>query len=170
MSELLRKLEGGDRRSIGAANEVAALVLSDPSRLGELFDGLSDDNPLVSMRAADALEKVSVNRPDLLQPYRSRLLHEAAHNGQKEVQWHLAQMLGRLQLSGSDRKRAAGILLRWLDESDSQIVKVNSLQALTELSRGHRGLSSDITPLLHECARSGGPAVRARARLLLRSS
>lgn len=88
---------------------------------------------------------------------------------QKEVQWHLAQMLGRMEWNGPQLRRAAGILLRMLDESDSQIVRVNALQALAELARNHPNLRAGVRPLIQECQRTGGPALRARARRLLRS-
>ncbi|MEK7785160.1 MAG: hypothetical protein AAB658_07015, partial [Chloroflexota bacterium] len=59
-SAILKKLEGGDLRSIGRSEEVAADVLADPALFGELFDGMLDDNPLIRMRAADAVEKITV--------------------------------------------------------------------------------------------------------------
>jgi hypothetical protein len=38
MSRILQKLEGGDLRSIGRAEEVAQDILADPSLFGEVFD------------------------------------------------------------------------------------------------------------------------------------
>lgn len=64
---VLAKLRGGDRRSIGRANEVVAGVLRDPSLFGSVFHGLHSDNPLVRMRASDVIEKVSAKRPEWLQ-------------------------------------------------------------------------------------------------------
>jgi hypothetical protein len=52
-SSLLRKLEGGDRRSIGRSDEVVAEVLGQPTLFGALFAGLSVENPVVRARAAD---------------------------------------------------------------------------------------------------------------------
>ena len=59
MRPILKKLAGGDRRSIGRSNEIVAEVLRHPSRLSHLFEGLANDDPLVRMRAADAIEKIS---------------------------------------------------------------------------------------------------------------
>jgi hypothetical protein len=56
---LLGMLRQGDRRSIGKADEVVALVLRQPRHLPVLAAGLWHPDPLVRMRAADALEKVS---------------------------------------------------------------------------------------------------------------
>ena len=48
-------LQGGDRRSIGNSNQVAALILRNSHRLAELMECLWDSDPTVRMRAADAV-------------------------------------------------------------------------------------------------------------------
>lgn len=65
---ILRELEGGDRRSIGRSSKVVALVLAKPGLFGPLFEGLSSDDPVVRARAADAVEKITLIRPDWLIP------------------------------------------------------------------------------------------------------
>ncbi len=55
MSDLLGKLQGGDRRSIGRADEVVADVLNDPALFDDLFQGMLHDDPVVRMRSADAV-------------------------------------------------------------------------------------------------------------------
>lgn len=89
--KILRKLEGGDRRSIGRSIEVVTDVLADPRLFGELFAGLSVDDPVVRARAADAVEKISVIHPEYLRPYSAALVGELARCEQKEVRWHVAQ-------------------------------------------------------------------------------
>ena len=78
---LLAQLTGGDRRSIGRANQVAAAVLQSPETFPELIKGLWSEDSLVRMRAADAVEKISRQKPELLHPYKKELLglmHETA--------------------------------------------------------------------------------------------
>jgi hypothetical protein len=53
-TNLLNKLRGRDRRSIGQSNKVAALILGRPTLFPELMYGLWDSDPLIRMRAADA--------------------------------------------------------------------------------------------------------------------
>jgi hypothetical protein len=71
---ILKKLAGGDRRSIGRSNEVAAEVLGRPALFRVLIKGLTSEDPIVSMRAADAIEKITVQRPELLRPTKIRCL------------------------------------------------------------------------------------------------
>ena len=85
MSALLSKLSGGDRRSIGRSEDVAAEVLAKPSLFHELFSGMLDGDPIVRMRAADAVEKVTAKHPEWLKPYKRKLLGSVAAIDQQEV-------------------------------------------------------------------------------------
>ncbi|MCW4033467.1 MAG: hypothetical protein NWF08_08790 [Candidatus Bathyarchaeota archaeon] len=58
MDQILKKLKGGDLRSIGKADEVVEDIIKNPRLFGEIFKGMLDDDPIVRMRSADALEKV----------------------------------------------------------------------------------------------------------------
>ena len=66
MHQLLRKLKGGDRRSIGNVEDAIQDVINTPALFDVLFSGLSVDDPLIRMRAADAIEKISGDQPQLL--------------------------------------------------------------------------------------------------------
>ena len=83
-------LEGGDRRSIGRADEVARLILKQPRHFRELIACLWHDDPIVRMRAADAAEKVSAKKPRLLDRRKPELLGLLAETEQIELRWHLA--------------------------------------------------------------------------------
>ena len=166
MHPILEKLKGGGRRSIGRANEVVQQVLRNPALLGELFKGMRSGDPLVRMRAADAAEKVTAQRPDLLQPFKRSLLHTIANIDQQEVRWHVAQMIPRLHLTPTERVRAAGIIFAYLSLK-SKIVRGFALQALVSLSYQDPDLRRRVTKVLHQVVVSGSPAIKARARKLL---
>lgn len=72
--DLLTLLEGGDRRSIGRADQVAVALSRNGALFPTLIQGWWSDDPLVRMRAADATEKVTRKNPDLLTPYKKQLL------------------------------------------------------------------------------------------------
>jgi hypothetical protein len=166
MEDILRKLEGGDRRSIGRVDEVVAQVLGDPSLFAALFSGMLGEDPVVRMRSADAVEKISAQRPHLLQAHRSKLLQEVARIEQQEVRWHVAQMLPRLELTEEEQETAVDILLRYLDD-DSKIVKTFSMQALADFAQTDASLRPQVIPLLEELTKTGSPAMKSRGRKLL---
>ena len=159
-------LRRGDRRSIGKADEAAALVLRRPSRLPELAAGLWHPDPLVRMRAGDALEKVSRERPEWLRPLRRELLALAATTAEQELRWHLAQLLPRLGLSASQRGTLVAVLRGYARDS-SVIVRVSAMQALVELAVIDQGLRPLARRQFRRTLEAGTPAERARACKLL---
>jgi hypothetical protein len=164
---ILAKLEGGDRRSIGNSEEVVQTVSKNPALFEELFSGLLADDPVVRMRAADAVEKITRARPELLQPWKNMLLSTASAFKEKELRWHVAQLIPRLRLTGTERKLAEQILMDYLEDGSS-IVKTFSMQALVELAAGDEQRLTQLTPLIERLARTGTAAMRSRGRKLLK--
>ena len=160
-------LSGGDRRSIGKSNLIAKLVLSDPKRFAELVACFWNEDPLIRMRAADAAEKVTVTRPELLKPHKQELLGLLAEAEQIELRWHLALMVPRLELSAPERQRATAALQRYLDDRSS-IVKTFALQGLADLARRDTSLRELARQTLEESLRTSTAAMKARARKLLK--
>jgi hypothetical protein len=82
MHALVKMLAGGDRRSIGRSNEVVAKVLQDarqvPKLLKILFNALASDDEILRMRSAEAIEKITAQRPELLQPFKRNVLASAS--------------------------------------------------------------------------------------------
>jgi hypothetical protein len=167
MHPILKKLSGGDRRSIGRSNEIVAEVLAHPERFRYVFDGLTSKDPLVRMRAADAIEKITAQRPELLQSYKGKLLAVAGSSDQQEVRWHAAQMIPRLELTARERAVAADILFDYLRDRSS-IVKTFAMQGLATLASLDSLLRGKVVALLEELTEIGTPAMRARGRKLLK--
>jgi cytochrome P450 len=68
------------------------------------------------MRAADAAEKVSAEKPRLLGRHKAQLLGLLARAEQIELRWHLALMIPRLPVTAAERRRAREALERYLDD------------------------------------------------------
>jgi hypothetical protein len=170
--ELAGRLKGGDRRSLGKSGEVVEAVAETPALFADLFECLFDADPLVRMRAADAAEKASRDRPQLLQPWKAALLERISALPQKEVRWHVAQMLPRLSLTAGERETAVGILMGYLAD-ESSIVKTSGMQALADLAshdlaNHDERLRAQVIPLIERLIRTGTPAMKSRGRKLLK--
>ena len=168
VDDILKKLTGGDRRSIGRVSEVVADVLDDPALFEVVFHGMVSDDPVVRMRAADAIEKITARHPEHLQPYKTKLIQQVAKIEQQEIRWHVAQMIPRLELSEEEQVVVVEILLGYLHDK-SKIVKTFSMQALADLAEQDASLRSQVIPLLEELTRTGSPAMKSRGRKLLES-
>ncbi len=165
--KILNKLQGGDLRSIGRVDEVVTDILADRTLFEIVFDGMSHADPLIRMRAADAIEKVTRINPAWLVPFKKRLIEEVSQIEQQEVQWHLAQMFARLDLEEEELGRVVQLLRRWIERSKSNIVKVNSLQCLSDLAFRYANLKPAVIELLQESLANGSPAVINRLKKLL---
>lgn len=165
-TDIANILSGGDRRSIGASEDIVSLVMRHNERFGELFEAMLHDDPIVRMRAADAAEKLARVRPDLLTPFRARLIDEVGQIDQHEVRWHVAQMLSHVRLTVKERSRAVALLEKYLRDT-SVIVVVEALQTLVDFAKVDQGLRKRIAPIVHRMATRGTPAMRSRAAKLL---
>lgn len=166
MHPLLQKLAGSDRRSIGPATEVVTEVLAQPHLFSTVFEGMLHSNPVMRMRCADVVEKVTRQHPEYLHPYKKKLLQDVAKVEQQEVRWHVAQLFSRLTLSRAERRQVYGILLGFLGD-ESKIVKTCAMQALADIAEQDAALRSPIIQHLEELTRLGSPAMRSRGRKLL---
>jgi hypothetical protein len=163
---MLKKLGGGDRRSVGKVDEVVSEVLVDARLFGPLFDAMTHDDPLVRMRAADAVEKITAMRSDFLVRFKTKLLTTVARVEQQEVRWHVAQLFSRVEWSKAERRRAADVLKSFLSDK-SKIVKTFSMQALADLAMKEKSLRPTTIKLIQELTESGSPAMQSRGRKLL---
>ncbi len=167
MRSIVDRLRGGDRSSGGRSDEVVAMVLAEPTRFAEVFAAIRDRDPVVRKRASDVAEKVTARRPELLDGRQGELLGDLARSPQEEVRWHVVQMIPRVPLDDTQRAAAAELLLGFLSD-DSKLVRVNAMESLAQLADDDEELRSRAIVAFDELSESGSPAVRARARRLLK--
>lgn len=155
-------LSGGDLRSVGRVNEVISLIRTQHD-FDQLFQLLYDHDRLVVMRTADAVEKITAYHPDFLSKYDVEILSLCRIAVNKELKWHLAQLLPRLNLDNDQMTEASSILHRWIaDKRNSRIVRVNALQSLFDLADNKKALLPFLTQLEEE----GVPSITARIKQL----
>jgi len=160
-------LKGGDRRSKGRSDALAADATQDAGLVAELVEAMLDSDELVRLRAADALEKASAESPELLAPHVAKILGPVADVEQSDVRWHVAQMIPRLMLDGAGLRRA-GEVLRSTLKSDSRIARVMAMDALVRLADRAPRFRKPATGAVSRALAGGSPAERARARQLAR--
>ena len=167
MELILEKLRGGDSRSIGRANEVVADVLKDPALFSNVFNAMLEPDPIIRMRAADAVEKITEQHPEWLDPYKQLLINEIALVEQHEVRWHAAQILPRLELNPAERRVVFQILLNYTQEKSS-IVRTFAMQALVGITEHDAELRAQVLSLMESLIYEGTPAMKARGLKLLK--
>jgi hypothetical protein len=166
MLDVLSKLRGGDRRSIGKVDEVVCAVRKKPDLFKHLVNALFKEDPVVRMRAADAIEKISLDNHECLQPFKRKLIQLAKESQQQELRWHLAQMIPRLKLTPKETAMLTEILFEYLNDK-SKIVVTFAMQALADLVLKEAILSTDVIKAIEKLIQTGSPAIQARGKRLL---
>jgi len=168
MSRLLfeQLLDSGDLRSINGVDEVLKLI-HNQNDFDILFACLKSQNRLVVERTADAIEKLSRHDPKYLQKHKQSILKYCSIVQNKELKWHLAQLLPRLELDQLELRNMSQLLEDWArDKKESRICRVNALQSLFDLSLINRRSNEHINTLLDVLEIEDIPSLNARIRQL----
>lgn len=167
MTKVLDKLKGGDRRSIGRADEVVSDIQKNRSLFKEVFKGLYSDDQVVRMRSADVVEKISRQNPGLLAGFEKTIIKELSQIEQQEVCWHVSLLLPRLSYTKAQEKEIFEILKGYLSHK-SKIVNVNAMEALAILATKNNAILQDVKQIIKLKVASGSPAIQARGGKLLK--
>ncbi len=159
--ELLR---GGNPRSLGLSNRVVSLIDSQ-DMFDNLFKYLFHPDRTVVMRAADVIEKVTLNNRGYLKSHTRELLDLSRKTSYIELKWHLAQLLSRLNLQEEEFVTVWDLLTGWsLDKQESRIVRVNALQGLFDLLTQQPELAQDFQFTMAEMETEPFPSLTARVK------
>ena len=161
-------LAEGDKRTVNHVSEAVQWIESNHNFISDVIELLRSESEAIAMRAADCLEKFSRRNSFQLNPYKDDLVDVLVNVKQKEVRWHMAQILPRLKLSSSDLETVTKIWIQDYYDSPSSILRAESLQALYEIRTSHPIVMSDLKKALAYGVDNGTPAVKARASLIFR--
>ncbi len=164
MPKFEKILSGGDLRSIGKGNMVVKGV-NNQTDFDELFKLLFHPDRKVLMRTADAIEKITIDRPYYLQKFKKKIVELFALANDKELKWHLALLAPRLNLAKTERLKIWQILTDWASQKgDSNIVRVNSLQGLYDLQILYPELENDFRLTVSKMQDENIPSINARLK------
>ena len=128
-------LLGKDLRTI-RQNSVVVNSIHDQRTFDELFSLVFHHERTLVMRAIDAVEKVTSKHPEFLIAHKSQLLEILNSADHKELKWHIAQLLPRIDLTAAELEDVWNKFAYWaLNKTESKIVRVNALQGLFDLSK-----------------------------------
>ncbi len=172
MHPLLLRLHSGDRRDLGATDEVVADLLALPeAELAEtfdaLFEGLFVDEALIRSRAIHVVERVTRQRPKLLRVHKRSLLGSVPQSDLWAVRAQWCLIVPRLALSEREIDQVVTILHGYLNDQRS-FVRTAAMQGFADLSRQHPPLWDEIKPTIQQLTATGSAAMRARGRKLLK--
>ena len=118
-------------------------------------------------QAARTLKKISETNAAVLFRWRKAVIAEAFRAEDVRVQWNLTIILGRLPLKGQDKALVVDLMFERLRDK-SGLNRTMAMQALMDLSEQDAGLRARVRPIVLEFFDNGTPAMRARAKRLLK--
>jgi hypothetical protein len=135
--------------------------------VGQLFERLVGTDAKVAFEAADELEKLSRQQIDAFLAYRAPLYKVVQSTSQPGVQWHMAEIVPRLDWSANEARVLCATFEQWILHSPSRIVKADALSAISYLAHEHADLMPVAKQYLARALKIGSPAEQARARKLI---
>lgn len=163
-SSIAELLAAGDPRE--RAGAIATEVLRHNERFVELIDAMVGGDAQLAIGAASVADSITRVRPDLLVPFRARLIDEAGRIAEPGVRTRVALMVPRVKLDPKERSRAMALFDGYL-KSDNDDVAIAGLTALGDLATDDATLRKRVTHILERHAKSGSAAMQARAQKIL---
>jgi len=167
MKQFIKLLSGGDLRSIGRSND-AVLEVRNEDDFDELFKCLSYKDRVVRMRAADAIEKITLKYPSYLLKYKESLMDLCCTVMDKKLKWHVAILVPRLNLSENEKEIVWKTLSGWaLDKEESKMVRASSIQAAYEIAESDNFYMKDFELLTNQIKKEHISSLNARIKKLV---
>jgi len=145
-------LSGGHPNSLGRTVEVVERVLSNKTRLAELFDCYDSEDAVVRLRTSNALKRICRAQPESLVSYLDRLLKRVSQIDQASAQWTLATLFLLLApwMNPRQRKKARQIMQRNLEHHQDWIVLNTTMDTLAQWADQDSDLRSWLLPQLQK--------------------
>ena len=159
----------GASNTLGRTDEVASIVLADPSRAAEVYELFFQDDEWVRLRAASVSKRLWRADPDLFAPFIPGWVEKVSAIDQPSSQWTFAQMCEECDDLLTDRQRSSAIeiLTTYLAEASDWIVLNSSMSPLATWAQTRPTLEQSIRPHLERLAQDERKSVSGRAKKAL---
>jgi hypothetical protein len=166
--DLIPLLVGKDLRTI-RQNSIVIKAIHDQGSFDKLFSLVFHHERAVAMRAADAVEKITLHHPEYLQQHRTQLIALFTSADHIEMKWHVIQLMPRLAISHSESLAICQRLKYFAENpNESKIVRINAMQALYEFGQKDLAVEPVFNEVLLTLEHVPIPSIQARIRKLQR--
>lgn len=166
LKQLEKILGHQDKRKVTGVTKAYTFIMSHPESLEDLIQCIFHTDEAISMRASDALEKVSLSHPNLVQAFKAKLLQVPRKCKAKEALWHWCQVAPRLELTEKQAENAYQHMTHFLDH-ESSILRTFALQGMVDLASTYPNFIEDSYDQVYHALQQGSKAMKARAKQLL---
>ncbi|HEX6223586.1 MAG TPA: hypothetical protein VFZ52_04210 [Chryseolinea sp.] len=141
--------------------------VDDQGKFDNLFHLVFHNERTLVIRAANAIEKITAIRPEFLTPHKNQLLEALNTAHHKELKWHIARIIARVDLTETELNDVWHKLSYWvLNKSESKSARVNALKGLFDLSIANPVLKDDFEKIVFALGDEMIPSIQAKIRKL----
>lgn len=163
MNQVLSWLMEGDRRGDGLSNEVADFVLANPRVLGDLLEGLKEEDHVLRGRTMDALEKIARREPMWLRDQIPILRKMAVVEESANAGMHIAMIFGHLANDLSLAEENVAALLEMLGK-EKVFIRAWVISSLCIYARMYPDFRDRIVESIAPLREDPSIALRTRVR------
>ncbi|MES2963479.1 MAG: hypothetical protein V4760_06285 [Bdellovibrionota bacterium] len=145
---------------------IVRLTIASPALILDVLEGLRSKEIKVAMYCAEALEKISRAKAQLLSGYETEILVNLSVSTWSEVRGPLALIVPRLTLTDALKNNAIKVLFDFLND-ESTILRERVYSALAQVSATDVGVMEKMVPLLTSRLALSDQAERIKAKNLL---
>lgn len=158
-------------RNLQKKNRERIIMMSveDQQGFDELFSLLFHHERSLLVRAADAVENITIKHPEYLQPHKAQIVSSLKSTCPKELKWHMARLVSRIVLTKNEVDDVWHILTYWaINKNENKIIRINALQGLFDLSMHDLELKAKLVDTIDSMEHEINPSIRVRIHNLKR--
>ncbi len=165
MSEAFVEMLRGDSNTLGRTDEVAQIVLNDPSRAAEVFELFFQDDEWVRLRAASVSKRLWRGDGEIFKPFVAGWVAKVSLINQASSQWTFAQFCQECDHLLTEKQRTTSIkrVLDYIENEDDWMVLNSSISALTAWAEQRPALAAVVRPHLKRLSQDQRKSVAKRA-------
>ncbi len=149
---------------------IAGWVGSDPERFRELMELFLHDERVVTQRAAWIIGHCAERHPGLIMPWLGEILKKMREPGVHDaVPRNMIRFLAGIDVPGKFLGTVVSLCFEYAASPSRPVaVRVHAMAVLERAARKEPDLREELRAVIQEMLPAGGPALRARARIVLK--
>ena len=157
-------------RSIGTIDEIVSEIYQNPTLISEAITYIENPNPTIAWRTAWIIDKLSVKKTALIEPYHKTLVGILKKTGNNSIRRLLAKILAANPTKDCEDGELIDKCLNWIIQPKIPVaVKANVMQLLFEICRTYPELIHEFRMVVEEGLPTGSKGYKSKARNLLKA-
>ena len=157
-------------RSINTIDEIVSEIYQNPVLIDEVIMYIENPNPTIAWRTAWIIDKLSVKKPALIEPYHKTLVGMLKKTKNNSIRRLFTKILGANLTKECEDGELIDKCLNWIIQPKIPVaVKANAMQLLFEICKVYPELIPEFRMVVEEGLPAGSKGYKSKARNLLKT-